>query len=429
MAAAFEAGRTLPARSLELFFDYTCPYAYLGFTRARALAERMGVPLTLKPILLGGVFRAVGTDQNLFASLAPAKAEHNGLDMARWAVRFGVPLRMPPNHPMRSVSALRATLVTGVDPAVVARFYRAYWDENRDIADRAVLASVLTDAGHDADAVLARIDEPAVKDDLRARTDEAIARGVFGVPAWFVDTEHLYWGQDRIAFVEGLRPSPPDEEAQASSRRGQPELEVFWDFSSPFAYLGMTQARRVAERHGARLTSRPILLGGLFRTLGTPDVPLATWSEAKQKHTYADLHRWAQYWDVPFRFPTRFPVHSLAAMRMYLALPTAAREHYRDATFRAYWAEDRDIADASVLTELARAAIAAVTPGGADAHTRGLEEVLARASGDEVKGALRAATDEAARRGVFGVPTWIVDGELFWGQDRLDLVEDRLAGR
>ena len=126
MAAAFEAGRTLPARSLELFFDYTCPYAYLGFTRARALAERMGVPLTLKPILLGGVFRAVGTDQNLFASLAPAKAEHNGLDMARWAVRFGVPLRMPPNHPMRSVSALRATLVTGVDPAVVARFYRAY---------------------------------------------------------------------------------------------------------------------------------------------------------------------------------------------------------------------------------------------------------------------------------------------------------------
>jgi 2-hydroxychromene-2-carboxylate isomerase len=429
VVAAFEAGRTLPAKSLELFFDYTCPYAYLGFTRAHALAERMGVPLTLEPILLGGVFRAVGTDQNLFATLSPAKAAHNALDMARWAARFDVPLRMPPNHPMRSVNALRATLVTGVDPAVVARFYRAYWDENRDIADRAVLASVLADAGHDAEAVLARIDEPSVKDDLRARTDRAIARGVFGVPAWFVDTDHLYWGQDRIAFVEGVRASSRDDEHGASSRREPAELEAFWDFSSPFAYLGMTQAATVAARHGARLTSRPILLGGLFRSLGTPDVPLATWSEAKQRYTNTDLYRWAEYWGVPFKFPSRFPVHSLAAMRTYLALPAAARGAYRDATFRAYWADDRDISDPAVLADLARGAIAGVTAGGADAHARALEQTMARVTSDAVKAELRAATEEAARRGVFGVPTWIVDGELFWGQDRLELVEDRLAGR
>src|SRR4051794_26302413 len=92
---AFENGRTLPARSLDFWFDYTCPYAYLGSTQARALAARMGVSLTYRPLLLGGVFRANETPQKLFATLAPAKAAHNMEDMQRWARRFGVSLTMP----------------------------------------------------------------------------------------------------------------------------------------------------------------------------------------------------------------------------------------------------------------------------------------------------------------------------------------------
>jgi 2-hydroxychromene-2-carboxylate isomerase len=406
---AFESGRTLPARSLDFWFDYTCPYAYLGSTQAPALAARMGVSLTYCPLLLGGVFRANDTPQKLFATLAPGKAAHNMADMQRWAARFGVVLKMPANHPIRSVEALRATLATGIDPRVVDAFYRAYWVEGADIGDRAVIAAVVSRAGHDAARVLAAIDTPAVKDDLRARTERAIALGIFGVPSWVVDGAHLYWGQDRLHFVEGLAREPSATAATETSAA----LEVYWDFSSPFAYLGATQVAALAARTGARVAWRPLLLGGLFRSLGTPDVPIATFPEAKRRYYGHDLDRWAAYWGVPFRFPSRFPISTVRALRMYLALPEAHRDTFRDRVFRAYWADDRDITDDDVLASCVGDAAVA-------------QAALAAAGGDDVKAALREATDHAAAQGVFGVPTFAVGADLFWGQDRLALVEEAL---
>ena len=353
----FESGRMLPAKSLDFWFDYTCPYAYLGSTQAPALAQRMGVTLTYRPLLLGGVFRVNDTPQKLFAALSPAKAAHNMTDMQRWAKRFGVSLGMPANHPMRSVEALRATLATGIDQRVVDAFYRAYWVDNVDIGDRAVIAKVLAGCEHDAVRGLLAIDTPAIKDDLRARTEEAIALGIFGVPSWVVDGTHLYWGQDRMHFVEGVarvpapaapRPLAPAP-ALAPALAPAPALDVYWDFSSPFAYLGASQVAALAARTGARVTWRPLLLGGLFRSIGTPDVPIATFSEAKRRYTGKDLERWAAYWNVPFRFPSRFPTRSLRALRVYSALPEEQRDGYRDAVFRACWAEDRDITTDEVL--------------------------------------------------------------------------------
>lgn len=404
-----EEARTLPAKSLDFWFDYTCPFAYLGSTQAPSLAARMGVPLGYKPLLLGGVFRALGTPQNLFASRSPARSAHELADMQRWARRFGVPLTMPAEHPRRSVEALRATLACGVDPRVVDAFFRAYWAEGRDIASREVIASVVTAAGHDAGEVLARIDSGAIKDDLRRRTDEAIALGAFGVPVWIVDGAHFYWGQDRMAFVEGAR-VPPAKRAVTARKK---KLEVYWDFSSPFAYLGSTQIAALAERTGCEVEWRPMLLGGLFRALGGVDVPLATFPEAKQRYVLQDLQRWAAYWGVPFRFPSSFPTNSLKALRTYLALPPDRQGAFRDAVFRAYWAEDRDITSDEVLASCVGDAAAA-------------KEAFGRAASDEVKAALRASTDAAAARGVFGAPTFVVDGELYWGQDRLELVEAEL---
>lgn len=407
---AFEPGRTLPAKSLAFWFDYTCPFAYLGSTQARDVAARMGVPLRWEPMLLDGVFRACGTPQNLSDVLSPAKAAHNLEDMQRWARRFGVPLRMPAGHPMRSVGALRATLACGIDPAVIDGFYRAYWADGRDIASRDVIGEVVGAAGHDAARVLDASESQAIKDDLRRRTDRAIELGIFGAPSWVVDDEHLYWGQDRIDFVLGAA-RPRGSEARPPSGR---TLEVFWDFSSPFAYLGATQIEGLARRTGATVVWRPVLLGGLFRAIGTPDVPIATFSAAKQRYIGKDLDRWAAYWGVPFRFPSRFPTQSLRALRVYLALPEARRATYRDAVFRAYWAEDRDITSDEVLGACV----------GDDAAARA---AFARAESPEVKAELRAATEQAAARGVFGVPTFVVDGKsLTWGQDRLDLVEDEL---
>ena len=414
---AFEDGRTLPATTLDFWFDYTCPYAYLGSTQARALAERMGAELTYRPLLLGGVFRANDTPQKLFATLGPAKAAHNMADMQRWAKRFGVALTMPANHPMRSVEALRATLATGNDPRVIDAFFHAYWVDNADIGDRAIVAKIVSGCGHDAERVLAAIDSPAIKDDLRARTEQAVALGIFGVPAWVVDGTHLYWGQDRIRFVEGrARGGEPERGSGTGTFTGEKVLDVYWDFSSPFAYLGVVQAEEVARRTGARIEWHPVLLGGLFKAIGTAEVPLLTFSAAKQRYIRKDVERWAAYIGVPFRFPSRFPAHSLRALRVYLALPEERRGAYRDAVFRACWAEDRDISDDAVLASCI---------GDADVA----RDALAKANGDDVKKELRRVTEEAAARDVFGVPTFVAGGETFWGQDRLDLVEEALLSR
>lgn len=197
--------------ALDFWFDYSCPYAYLASTQVEALAARAGATLVYKPMLLGGVFAANGTPQKLFATLSPAKAAHNARDLERWADLFGVPLVMPPGHPLRTVEALRATIASGIDPRVVHGFYRAYWVDGRGPSEEATMREVLGAAGHDAGAILATIARPEAKDDLRRRTDEAIALGIFGAPAFVVNGKRLYWGQDRMHFVEHdllPRPSP-----------------------------------------------------------------------------------------------------------------------------------------------------------------------------------------------------------------------------
>jgi 2-hydroxychromene-2-carboxylate isomerase len=191
-------------------------------------------------------------------------------------------------------------------------------------------------------------------------------------------------------------------------------LELYWDFSSPFAYLGSTQAEALAARTGAKLVWRPMLLGAVFKAIGTPDAPILTWSDAKRSYFFKDLARWAEHWAVPFRFPSRFPMMTVKSLRVWFALPEERRKAFREATFHAYWAEDRDISDEATLR--------ALIGDGAD-------EVLARGGSKEVKDALFASTQRAIEAGVFGAPTWIVDEkELFWGQDRIVLVERSLRG-
>ncbi len=139
---------------------------------------------------------------------------------------------------------------------------------------------------------------------------------------------------------------------------------------------------------------------------------MAAWSEAKRRYALEDMKRYAEYWGVPFRFASRFPIASLKALRVYLALPEDRRASFRERAFAAAWAYDRDIADEGVLRDLVG---------------EGADDVLARAQTPDVKNALMDATKRAVDAGVFGAPTWIVDGkDLFWGQDRIPLVERAL---
>lgn len=192
-------------------------------------------------------------------------------------------------------------------------------------------------------------------------------------------------------------------------------LEFFFDFSSPFGYLASVAVPEVAVRHGAEVVYKPILLGGLFRAIGTPQVPLDAMSEAKRRYTLVDLQRWADLRGAPFAWPSAFPLRTVKPLRMTLLAAPAERQGLIAEVMAACWARGLDPDDDQVLRDCARAA-------GAD------EGLVGATRSDEAKAALRAVTDEAVDRGVPGVPTFFVDDQLFWGQDRLDFVERALDG-
>ncbi|MCY1066029.1 2-hydroxychromene-2-carboxylate isomerase [Nannocystis sp. RBIL2] len=398
------------AARLEFWFDFSCPFAYVASTQVEQLAQRTGAELDLRPMLLGGVFKARGTPQNLAATLNPAKARHNLDDIRRQAQRAGVPLRMPQNHPMRTVEALRCVLAAELSLPLIHRIYRAYWDENADIAERAVLSRALADVGLDAAAILARAESPEIKDELRRRTDEAVARGVFGVPTYFVG-EQMFWGQDRADMVEAALGGAPSQPALSPAA----PVDFYFDYSSPFAYLAIMRAGEL----GPQVRWRPILLGGLFRTLGTPDVPLFVQSPEKRRHTMQDLDRQAARAGLPFHFPARFPVRTVLPLRVTLAAgspPPLVR-----ALATAVWAEDRDISDPTVVAAIADAV-------GLDGAA-----LVAAAETPELKQALVTSTSEAEAAGVFGVPTFVVQTrergpQLYWGADRLTLAAAAAGG-
>lgn len=414
---------------VEFFFDYTCPYAYLASTQIEALCARTRSDLVWRPMLLGGLFRSQGVATNLAATLPPAKARLLVADQRRWADLWGVSLNVPrPGGYARSVDALRATLVVddAKRAAVIHRLYRAYWVEHRDIGDGDVLRALLDEAGVDGASVLAKIDDD-VKSELRANTDEAAERGAFGAPSIFVGDE-MFFGQDRLVMLEdhlGGRGVEPGEGRASGAvvERVQRVVEFYYDISSPFAYLGDVGIRRACERTGAKLVYKPILLGGLFKEHGRELVPFATFSANKQRFVSKDLDRWAARWSTDFRWNSRFPVRTLDAQRIAVALEARAQsaedhealQRYVRETFRVVWATDEDPTDRDVLARCLKDA--GVDPA-----------LVSSASDPAVKQQLADRTREAFERGVFGVPTFFVDGAMFWGQDRVAQVERALEG-
>lgn len=192
-------------------------------------------------------------------------------------------------------------------------------------------------------------------------------------------------------------------------------VEIFFDYSSPFAYLGTTQIERVANEAGATLVWKPFLLGALFRAIGTPLVPIAAMSEPKRRYLLRDMQLWADHWGVPLVYPSRFPLRTVKALRLTLLAPEASRAALIHRLMRAAWAEDADVENDAAL--------------GAYARDAGVDPTLVGELGlPAAKQLLVDATDEAVRRDVPGAPTFIVEDQVFWGQDRLDFVAKTLRG-
>jgi 2-hydroxychromene-2-carboxylate isomerase len=190
------------------------------------------------------------------------------------------------------------------------------------------------------------------------------------------------------------------------------EVEFFFDYGSPFSYLADSQLGGLAERTGARVLYRPMLLGGVFKETGNSS-PIAI--EAKRKYMMADLERWARHYGVPVLRNPHFPINTIRLMRGACAaerLDVFAR--YHRAIFDAFWRDGLNLGEAAVVAEVLGRA-------GLDA-----DRVAALSEEHAVKEALRASTEAAVARGAFGAPTFFVGDQMFWGNDRLMFVEEAL---
>jgi 2-hydroxychromene-2-carboxylate isomerase len=189
-------------KTVAFYFDFGSPASYLAATQLPRIARETGATIDWRPTLLGGVFKATG---NRSPAEVPAKAGYMMRDLARFAARYGVPFRFNPNFPLNTLQLMRIAIAAQHKaPANFERFvshvFRAMWVDEQNLGDATALAEALTTGGFDAAALVAASLEPAVKDALKANTEGAIERGVFGVPTIFVGDE-MFFGQDRLDFV------------------------------------------------------------------------------------------------------------------------------------------------------------------------------------------------------------------------------------
>ena len=189
-------------------------------------------------------------------------------------------------------------------------------------------------------------------------------------------------------------------------------IEFYFDFSSPYSYIASERIEALAARTARALEWRPVLLGAVFKTSG--GAPLTEVYGPKSSYAVHDFARSAAFVGVPYRHPTVFPIGAVAASRAVLWLQ---REHsaqvvpYIHAVYRAFFVADRNVGEPTVALDIAK--------------TLGIDTVRLAAGiqDDAIKNALKMQVEEAIARGVFGAPTIFVDGEMFWGHDRLDQVE------
>ena len=189
-------------RTVEYFFDVGSPTAYLAWTQLPKIAAEASAVIAWRPMLLGGVFKATG---NASPVTVPAKGRWMNEDIARWARRYGVPFAFNPYFPINTLTLMRGAAGLQMRRPkefahYLATIYGAMWKDAANLGDPAVLAATLTGAGFDADAFAALVADPEVKARLVATTEEAVARGVFGAPTFFVG-EEMFFGQDRLDFV------------------------------------------------------------------------------------------------------------------------------------------------------------------------------------------------------------------------------------
>ena len=190
-------------KSVEFYFDLGSPYSYLAYYRLLQMAEQQEIQIVYKPILLGGVFKATG---NRSPIEVPVKGVYSILDMQRWAEYYQIQMQMNPHFPMNTLTLMR--ILTGVQLLHLEKFeqvlkllFDAMFGTPQNLNEPTVLAEVLEPSGFSVEDIMSMVQSDVVKQKLITETEQAIQRGIFGAPTFFVGDE-MYWGQDRLHFVE-----------------------------------------------------------------------------------------------------------------------------------------------------------------------------------------------------------------------------------
>ncbi|KAF2711403.1 thioredoxin-like protein [Pleomassaria siparia CBS 279.74] len=456
---------------LEFNYDISCPFAYIASTRVEALAQRTSATLIWRPVLLGAIYRATSAPQGAAGSASdvfnPTKKAVTGRSMQRTLRRYQIAYNPPPEHPRKSVNALRLIHYVPAHerPKLSKALFRAYWVEGQDVTDSKVLLAIAKDSGVAGAGSLTEdvFSDPVARKALEDATADSIARGAFGVPGFWIPGAtwvdfngerkqgRFYWGQDRMQFVEatllslkkGAETSAPPNLKSLMPRcigsntlTEKVKLQFWYDFSSPWAFLGWTQLERLRRTFGKNLEieMKPFLLGILFREIGTPNEPGASMSEAKALWSRQDHADWVDYWNdvnvqegspdkpIEFHWADEFPIRTPTVLRCALVDPNLVPLLYR-----ACWEQNAKVANEAVLLEI-------LNNGGYNGAA-----ILEKASTPAIKNQLRALTAEAKTVGICGVPSyrlfgkgsngnWEGRGSIIWGQDETNVVEDLIVG-
>ena len=194
------------AKQVEFFYDVSSPYAYLAHEEVVRVAAAHGAQVLWRPLLLGGLFKALASSIVPFNDASPNKRELFRKDIYRWAEVRNLPLQWPSVFPMNTVRPMRvlAQLPGELQSRVASHLFRQYWAADQDIGDARVLQAILTSLGLDAEALLAGTELPEIKQALISSTQEAFVRGACGAPTFFVGP-HIVSGQDRHEFGGRMR--------------------------------------------------------------------------------------------------------------------------------------------------------------------------------------------------------------------------------
>lgn len=191
---------------IEFFFDCSSPWTYLAFHNIQPLAKEFGEEISWRPILVGGIFNSI--NPSVYASReqpVQAKVDYQKKDIADWARSAGLTIKMRPTvFPVNSVKAMRGCIWLAGEGKLLP-FARAafeiYWGEDQDISQDAVLTEVCNRVGVEPEKFFTGIGQQSIKDQLKANTDEVIARGGFGSPTIFLDKTDMYFGNDRLPLI------------------------------------------------------------------------------------------------------------------------------------------------------------------------------------------------------------------------------------